>query len=130
MVSHGHRVVVEGTHHEHHRISPHVVLATVKRLERRTLDRVTRVDQQCVWLLLTNALNECRDFGEPTVIGFVSVVIYRVDVAVQIGRAKDRYLDPLGHETLRNENDYQKNEKNTERVNERREFSFLHFING
>ena len=81
-------------------------------------------------MLLANAFDEGRDFGEPAVVGFVGVIVDRVDVAVQIGRAEDRYLYPLRHKAVRNKNDDEKKDEDCQRLNERREFSVLHLLNG
>jgi hypothetical protein len=42
---------------------------------------------------------------DAAVVGFVGVVVDRVDVAVQIGGAEDRDLNPIGHKAARHENE-------------------------
>lgn len=105
VIADGHRIVVERVHHQHHRIDAHVVLAAVERFQRRALNRVAGIDEHDVWLVFAHAVDESRDLGEAAVVGFVGVVVDRIDVAVQVRRAEDRDLHSFGRKAMAGEND-------------------------
>ena len=67
------------------------------------MNRVAGVDEQHVGMFAADSFDKRGDFGEAAVIGFVGVVIDRVDVAVKVGGAEDRDLDSIGGKASRNE---------------------------
>ena len=105
MITNRNRIVIQRVHHQHQGVGGLVILPTMKRLERRTLNRVAGVDQQDILLLFANAFDQRRHLCEATVVRFVCVVVDRVDVAVQIGGSEDRDLNPVGRKAAPNENE-------------------------
>ena len=96
MISDCHRIVVQRVHYQHHRVRCPIVFAAMERFQRRALDRVAGVNQQQVWLFFAGALDQGCDLCEPAVVRFVCVVVDGIDIAVQISRTENGYLNSLG----------------------------------
>ena len=80
------------------------------------MNRVAGVDQQDVGLFLADAFDERGDLRQPPVVRFVCVVIDRIDIAVKIGGAKDRYLHALGREAATDQNQRQHDKERREGI--------------
>jgi hypothetical protein len=82
VIAHGHRVVAERIHREHHRVGRRVVEFVVEVFERRALYGVAGIEEECLWVFFTNLRDDGGRFGEAAHVRFVRVVVERQDVAV------------------------------------------------
>ena len=68
VIAHHHRVVSEGVHRQHHRVAARgqgdAIRVLINRFERRALDGIAAIDQQCVRVFRPRGMDERRDFGE------------------------------------------------------------------
>ena len=89
MIADGHRVIVQRIHREHHGIRRLIVFLIVVVLERSSLNRIARIEEQDVLVFLTKLPDERGNFCQTAVVGFVGVVIHRKQVTVEIGCAEN-----------------------------------------
>ncbi len=118
VIADSHRVVVQRAHHEHHRIWRRVVLATMKRREWRTLDRIAGIDQQNVRLFFADAFDQRGNLRKAAIVSLVGVVIDGVDVAVQIRGAEDRDLNALRGKASAHQHEGEHDDQGCQGVNE------------
>jgi len=70
-------------------------------------------------MFLANAFDQSCDLGEAAIVGFVCVVVYGQDVAVQVGGAEDCYLNSIRRKAVRGEDQSEDEDQRGERINER-----------
>jgi hypothetical protein len=93
VVADSHSVVMQRIHRQHHRVGRRVVAPVVQVFERRTLNRVARIDQQQIRIVLPRFFDQRGDFRDPHVVVFVRVVIDRKDAPVHVGRAEKNQVN-------------------------------------
>ena len=96
MIAHRHRVVMQSVHRQHHRIGRCVVVLVMKVFERRSLNRVARIEQEQIGVILARLFDQRGNFRDPDVVVFVRVVINRKDAAVHVSRAEDDNMRARG----------------------------------
>ena len=95
MIPHGHRIVVQGIHRQHHRIEGRVVPLVMKVFEWCPLNRISRVHQQQIGIILARFLYQRGDLGDAHVVILIRVVIDWENAAVHVGRAQDDHVRAL-----------------------------------
>lgn len=94
VIPHCHGVIAHVAHDQHHGIGPCSRSRVMIIDERRALNAIAVVDEECIGLLSTNPFDDGEDLGQATIGRPISVIVDRIDVPMNVGRTEKRDRGP------------------------------------